>query len=95
MHDDAVVTAKQQHVSVDLDGEAVVLDTDAGVYFGIEGVGARVWELVATPCRVGEIYDTLVREYDVEPERCRADLLRFLGELSAQGLLDVGDAAAG
>lgn len=93
MHDDTMVAAKPQHVSVDLDGEAVVLDTDAGVYFGIDGVGARIWELIARPRRVGEVAATLVAEYDVEPEHCRADLERFLSDLHDQGLIDLTDAA--
>ena len=92
MHDDTMVAARPQHVSVDLDGEAVVLDTDAGVYFGIDGVGARIWELIARPRRVDEIASTLVAEYDVAPEHCRADLERFLANLHDQGLIDLTDA---
>ncbi len=93
MHDDTMVAARPQHVSVDLDGEAVVLDTDAGVYFGIDGVGARIWELIARPRRVGEVAATLVAEYEVEPAHCRADLERFLSDLHDQGLIDLTDAA--
>ena len=93
MHDDTMVAARPQHVSVDLDGEAVVLDTDAGIYFGIDGVGARIWELLSSPRRVTDVVATLVDEYDVEPDACRADIERFLSDLYDQGLIDLTDAA--
>jgi len=94
MNDDTVVSVRSRHVSVDLNGEAVVLDTDSGDYFGIDGVGARIWELIATPRRVAELAETLVSEYDVDPSQCRSDLQRFLQDLSEQGLIDVAQADA-
>ena len=93
MNDNTIASTKSQHVSVDLNGEAVVLDTDAGIYFGIDGVGARIWELLSSPRRVTDVVATLVDEYDVEPDACRADIERFLGDLYDQGLIDLTDAA--
>ena len=95
MNDNTIASAKSRHVSVDLNGEAVVLDTDAGVYFGIDGVGARIWELLASPRRVTDVVATLVAEYEVEPAACRADLERFLRDLHEQGLIDLTDAVDG
>ena len=41
---------------------------------------------------VEELSATLAAEYDVSPERCQAEVLRFVGELSALDLLDaLGD----
>ena len=89
IRDDATVCARPEHVSVDLDAGAVVLDTVQGVYFGIDGVGARIWELLASPRTVGEIVQTIVGEYEVDADRCREDLAKFLTELEAQGLIEV------
>ena len=95
MNDDAVIAAKPQHVSVDLSEGAVVLDTDLGLYFAIEGVGSRIWELIASPRRLAEIQETIVAEYDVDPAQCRADLERFVSDLQTQGLIEVRDDQAG
>jgi hypothetical protein len=49
--------------------------------------------LVREPIRVSDIRDAIEREYDVEPERCEADVLGFLRELAGKGLIDVTDGA--
>jgi Coenzyme PQQ synthesis protein D (PqqD) len=52
-------------------------------------VGARIWELVQTPRRVGELRDRIVAEYDVEPPEAERDLLDLLADLARRGLVDV------
>lgn len=82
-----VVAAKDQ-VSSDLGGEVAILDLKAGVYYGLDAVGARVWKLIQEPRVVAKIRDTLLLEYDVEPERCERDLLALLQQLADEGLLE-------
>jgi hypothetical protein len=86
------VVAAQDQVSCDLDGEAAILNLASGVYYGLDATGARVWNLVQTPRTVNEIRDALLKEYDVEAERCERDLLALLGDLAAAGLIEVRDA---
>jgi Coenzyme PQQ synthesis protein D (PqqD) len=83
-----VVAAKDQ-VSSDLDGEVAILDLKAGVYYGLDAVGARIWSLIQEPRTVNEIRDILLEEYDVEPERCERDLLVLLRRLADEGLVEV------
>jgi hypothetical protein len=83
-----VVAAKDQ-VSSDLGGEVAILDLKAGVYYGLDTVGARVWELIQVPRTVGAIRKILVSEYDVESDRCESDLLALLQELADEGLVEV------
>jgi len=87
---DIVVTRKNQ-VSVDLDGEVVVLNTDSGIYYSLQEVGARVWNLMQNPVPVESIRDTIMEEYAVEEKRCVADLLSLLGKLREEGLVEVRD----
>jgi hypothetical protein len=86
---DAIVAASRDQVSSDLDGEMVVLSMQDARYYGFDGVAARIWELVRAPIRVAELRDTILAEYDVPAARCEADLLAFLGEIAAKGLLEV------
>jgi len=59
------------------------------MYYGLNAVGARVWELVQEPKTVTEIRDTLLSEYEVEPNRCEQDLLALLQELAGKGLVKI------
>ena len=67
---DSTVVAAEDQVSSDLGGEVAILDLKAGVYYGLDAVGARVWDLVQVSRKVDEIRDALLEEYEVEPERC-------------------------
>jgi hypothetical protein len=66
----AIVVAVENQVSSDLGGEVAILDLKLGVYYGLDEVGARVWELIQEPRVVDEVRDVLLEEYDVVPERC-------------------------
>jgi hypothetical protein len=86
--DSTVVAAKDQ-VSSDLGGEVAILDLKAGVYYGLDAVGARIWSLIQEPRTVNEIRDILLEEYEVEPERCERDLLVLLQRLADEGKIEV------
>lgn len=83
-----IVAAKQQ-VSCDLAGQAAILNLHSGLYYGLEGVGARIWDLIQEPRTVRQLRDLLTEEYDVEPERCERDLLSLLSRLEAAGLIEI------
>src|SRR5579862_4696775 len=85
-----VVAAKDQ-VSCDLAGEAAILNIKTGVYYGLDPVGARIWNLVQEPRAVADIQTAITNEYDVEPERCAKDLAGLLEKLLAEGLIEVKD----
>jgi len=88
-----VVAAKNQ-VSCSLAEEAVVLDLKAGVYYGLNEVGARVWNLIQEPRNVSEIRDAILREFDIDPNLCERDLLVLLRDLAGKELIKVDDETA-
>src|SRR6476660_7988360 len=87
-----VVAAKDQ-MSCELAGEAVILDMESGTYFGLNEVGARVWSLIQEPRVVRDSQEGILREYEVDPERCEEDLATLLRDLSTAGLIEVQDGA--
>lgn len=87
----STVSASESQIYSDLGGEIVCLNLKSGVYYGLDAVGARIWELIQVPRAVKEIRDVLLEEYDVEPERWEHDLLALLGQLAAEGLIEVRD----
>jgi hypothetical protein len=87
----STVVASKEQVSSDLAGETVLLSMQSAMYYGLDEVASRIWELVREPIRVSEVRDAILAEYDVEPERCEADVLAFLRELAGKGLIEVTD----
>jgi hypothetical protein len=83
----SVVVAARDQVSCDLGGEAAILSR--GVYYGLDPVGARIWELVQVPRTIREVRDVLLDEYEVDADRCERDLLELLERLAAKQLVDV------
>jgi len=84
------VAAKDQ-VSSDLAGETILLSMQSAMYYGLDQVGSRIWELVREPIRVSDLRDAIELEYDVDPQQCEADVLAFLRELAFKGLIEVRD----
>jgi hypothetical protein len=85
----SVVVCTDDNLSCDLQGEAVVLNIQSGIYFGLNALGARIWELIQKPARVSFIRDELIKEFDVHDDHCEADLLSFLKKLQVNALLRV------
>ncbi len=87
--EDSVITTGGNQVSSDLAGEAVILNMEDGVYYGLDAVGARIWQLIQEPKSVKEVHGTLLEEFDVEPDRCMSDLLAVLQSLEDHHLITV------
>lgn len=80
-----------EHVVAKLVGEELVLlDYQEEVYYGLDPVGTRIWDLLAAGRTLGEIIDTLLAEYDVTRDQLAADVERVVGELERNGLVTSG-----
>ncbi|MGQ0562778.1 MAG: PqqD family peptide modification chaperone [Gemmatimonadota bacterium] len=86
--DSRVVVARDQ-VSCDLDGEAAVLNLATGIYYGLDRVGASIWQQIQTPAEVRSVCAALSAEYDVDSETAQSDLLQFLDEMMQEGLVEL------
>ncbi len=87
------VMATDRQVACEVGGEAVILHLDDGVYYGLNEVGARIWQLVQTPRTVTELVDAVVAEYDVDRAECLADVEALVGDLAEHQLVFVTDEA--
>ena len=83
------VVASGSEVHCDLAGEMVILNLDSGVYYGMNSVGARVWELLKEPRTIRELCDSISGEFEVEDSTCLADLIALLEDLQGAGLVQV------
>jgi hypothetical protein len=88
---DTHIVAASDVLTGEFDTDAVILDLRDGVYYGLEGVGARIWSLLQRPTSLPALRDAIVAEYDVEAARCLADLRELCAELLRRGLIRAVD----
>jgi len=72
-------------VASDMDGDTVMMNIERGQYFGIGGVGTRIWALLEAPVSLAQIVQVIHAEYEVDIVTCERDVFGF-----AQKLLDNG-----
>lgn len=83
-----VVQAMPGNAAADMNGETIVLAAESGQYFGLEGIGADIWALIQQPIAMEAICKNILSEYDVAPDKCRADVDLFLRELLEIGIVE-------
>jgi hypothetical protein len=72
-----------------VEDEAVLLDLRSGMYFGLNDVGARAWQLIVDHGALSLVLATLVDEYAAEREVVARDLLALVEQLVARKLATV------
>ncbi len=77
----SVVAAISGQVWCDLQGEAAVIELESGTFYGFNGVGTRIWQMLQEPIRVSDLTAAIVLEYEVEARACESDTLAFLEKL--------------
>jgi len=86
-----VIVATDCCLSTTIDGEAVILHTDAEKYYGFNEVGTYIWELVQEPHTIEEVCRAVTDEYGVTYECCREDIHNLTSELIEYDLVRTTD----
>lgn len=68
--------------------ETVILNLESGTYFGLDPIGARIWQLLSERLSFAEIHETLLREYEVSGEALERDLRGLIATLQTNGLIE-------
>jgi len=91
----SIVVAAPEQISCPLGEESAILNLKNTVYYGLNPVGTRIWNLLQKPRSVSELKDALLEEYDVDAVQCEKDLVELLEKMRVEGLIQVRAAAAG
>lgn len=91
--DGTVMVAAKDQVSCSLGDDFVILDLKAGMYFGLDNVGALVWKLLQEPRRIADLRQAILDAFEVAPDVCERDLLALLRDLVERNLVEIKDAA--
>jgi hypothetical protein len=84
---DTVVVLNGGLIDAEVDGEVVALSIKQGTCYGLNGVGSRIWKLIENPIRISDLCAALLPEYNVEPDVCEREVLEFLEQLRAEGMI--------
>lgn len=83
------VTPADGQVTSRLGEEIVILNLSDGTYYGLDGVGVRVWELIQEPHTIGQLCELICAEYEVALETCTSDILALVAEMEGAGIVEV------
>ena len=91
MNLNTTIARANELMSSPVDDELVLLNLPRNNYIGLDRIGRRIWELLASPQRIGDLCRQLGQEFAGEPEQIEADVLAFVDELVGEGLVRVMD----
>jgi len=85
---DARFVRGRDHISTSLAGGTAMMSVERAAYYAVDGVAERIWQLLESPVSVREVSTALQSEYDIDPQRCEAEVAQFLGNLLEEGLVE-------
>lgn len=83
------VTIPQQVLVSKMDEEMVILDLASGTYFGLNPVGAEIWQFLSAGKTIAETCQAMVDRYEVAPSEIERDVVQLLQELLAKNLVQI------
>ena len=87
---DQIVRISDDTVFRELNGEAVLLQLDAGMYYGLDPVATRLWQLLDEHRNLRAVFDAALAEFEVGAETLERDLLHLVSELVTRRLVTLG-----
>jgi len=80
-------TISDQAIANRVGDEMVVLHLANGTYFGLDPVGALLWEGLTSGDLPSQVCDKILESFEVDRDTAEHDLRTFLGELAESDLI--------
>lgn len=84
------VTIPKQVMARTVGTETVILDLASGTYFGLDAIGACIWQLLGEGKTLAEACDAMQLSHEVSRTDIERDVLVLAEALRAQRLIEVG-----
>lgn len=75
--------------ATELDGEKVMMNLELGKYFALNSVGSRIWDIIEEEIQVKDVVEILLKEYNVDKKQCEESVIKYLGLLENEKLIEV------
>lgn len=89
MNAQSEVIRSQGWLATQIDDDLLMMHEQSDVYLNLNGVGARIWQMLEDSHRVDEICRKLAQEYRIEAATAGPQVLAFLAQLHAQKAINV------
>jgi len=86
---DSIAKLADEVIFQELDGEAVLLNMQSEIYFGLDPMATRIWELLKSHGQIRTVAKMLLNEYDVREDDLQRHLLEFIEKLHSKGLITI------
>jgi hypothetical protein len=94
LQSDAVLVQDSEPIATTVDDEVVMLSVRAGAYFGLNGVGTEIWNMLREPRRFGDVCRELSQHYEADIDALTRDVTMFVQALIERGLVRLVDAGS-
>lgn len=71
----------------EIEGETVLLQLEAGIYYGLDEMGTSIWKRLEQGQSVDDVVAALLDEYDVSEDQLRQDVEQLVEELLRESLI--------
>ena len=88
---DPIISASPNQVSGVLNGETILLSSTTNMYYGLDPVGSRIWELIQEPKRLSAVCSQVASDFDVDPIVCERDTRELIRKMVEAELVIVED----
>lgn len=76
-----------------IDGEAIILNLSTGLYYSLDGAGAKIWEMLVANRSLEQIVDALAQAYTESAPRIESDVAQLVSDLEEEHLIVTANGA--
>ena len=91
VNENTTVFRKTDILSSNIDNEVVLLNVGKSEYTGLDEVATDIWNELESPILVKELVTRIMGIYSVEEKKCTEEIVEFVKELIASGLVEIVD----
>ena len=85
----SLIRRSENQVSTIIDGEVALLNLETSLYYGLDLVGATVWDMLSGGSTLAEICHAVAAKFDVDESLCQQDIIALLRNLEVAGLVKI------
>ncbi len=72
-----------------VDDDLVMMDEQRGLYYALNSVAGRIWEILSAPTPYSRLLQELVATYEIDLVQCAQELQPFLLRMVEQHLIEI------
>lgn len=82
-----VVTRSPEHISCEVEGKAVILNSQTGEFYDLNSSATLIWDTIAQPISVSDLCVELQKSFNVNSDQCEKETLDLLLRLQSKELV--------